>query len=112
MGLQELFLLVLVPIMLAGFAFWAWMIIDCATNEPSVGNDKLVWMIVIVFAQFIGALIYYFVRHCKRLEEARVRILCASLPTHPAFAASPRGATGSAPDPPAAFHPSGTPGSN
>jgi Phospholipase_D-nuclease N-terminal len=71
MGIPEMFiLLVLVPIALAGTAFWIWMIVECATNEPSVGNDKLVWMIVIVFAQFIGALIYYFVRHCKRLEEA------------------------------------------
>jgi hypothetical protein len=112
MGLQELFVLFLVPIALAGLAFWIWMIVDCATNEPSVGNDKLVWIIVIVFAQFIGALIYYFVRRSKRLEEARVRNLCASLPTHPAFAASPLSATGSVPDPPAAFRPSGTPGSN
>jgi heme/copper-type cytochrome/quinol oxidase subunit 2 len=70
MGLQELFLLTLLPIALAGLAFWIWMIVDCATNEPSVGNDKLVWMIVIVFAQVIGALIYYFVRHCRRFEEA------------------------------------------
>ena len=46
------------------------MIVDCATNEPSVGNDKLVWIIVIVFGQIIGALIYYFVHHTKRLEEA------------------------------------------
>ena len=66
MGLMELFALVA----LAGLAFWVWMIIDCATNEPSVGSDKIVWMIVIVFAQIIGALIYYFVRHCKRPEAA------------------------------------------
>jgi heme/copper-type cytochrome/quinol oxidase subunit 2 len=70
MGIPEMFVLLLVPIALAGFAFWVWMLVDCATNEPSVGNDKLVWIIVIVFAQVIGALIYYFVRHCKRLEEA------------------------------------------
>jgi prolipoprotein diacylglyceryltransferase len=63
---MELFALVA----LAGLAFWVWMIIDCVTNEPSVGNDKLSWIIVIVFAQVIGAFIYYFVRHCKRLEEA------------------------------------------
>jgi sterol desaturase/sphingolipid hydroxylase (fatty acid hydroxylase superfamily) len=71
MGIPEmLILLVVLPIALLGSAFWIWMIIDCATNEPSVGNDKLVWMIVIVFTQFIGALIFYFVRHSKRLEEA------------------------------------------
>lgn len=70
MGLQELFFLLVAFVGLVGTAFWIWMIIDCATNEPSVGNDKVVWMIVIVFTQFVGALIYYFVRHTKRLEQA------------------------------------------
>lgn len=70
MGLQELIFLLVAFVGLVGTAFWIWMIIDCATNEPSVGNDKVVWMIVIVFTQFVGALIYYFVRHTKRLEQA------------------------------------------
>lgn len=45
------------------------MIVDCATNEPSEGNEKLVWIVIIVFAQIIGALIYYFVRRPKRQAE-------------------------------------------
>jgi len=53
-------------LILTGFAFWIWMIVDCATNEPSTGNDKVVWIIVIVFTHFVGALIYYFVRHRPR----------------------------------------------
>jgi hypothetical protein len=67
MGLMELLLLTVVPI---AMAFWIWMIVDCATNEPSIGNDKLVWIIIIVFGHVIGALVYYFVRHCQRFEEA------------------------------------------
>jgi len=50
----------------AGFAFWIWMLIDCATEEPSTGNDKLVWIVIIVFTHIIGASIYYFVRHRPR----------------------------------------------
>jgi hypothetical protein len=49
-----------------GGTFWIWMIIDCATHEPSNGNDKIVWIIIVVFAQIVGALIYYFVRHRPR----------------------------------------------
>lgn len=49
--------------------FWIWMLIDCATKEPSQGNDKVVWIIIIVFTQIIGALIYYFVRRPKRKAE-------------------------------------------
>jgi hypothetical protein len=66
MGFMELFFLVA----LAGLAFSVWMLVDCLTHEASVGNDKLVWVLVILFAQPIGGFIYYFVRHCKRFEEA------------------------------------------
>lgn len=48
------------------FVFWIWMLIDCASNEPSEGNDKLIWILVILFAQLIGALIYFFVRRPER----------------------------------------------
>jgi len=66
MGPMELFFLVA----LAGFAFSIWMLVDCVTHEPSVGNDKLVWTLVILLTQPIGAFIYYFARHSKRFEEA------------------------------------------
>jgi hypothetical protein len=68
--LAVLFLLV-GPVLLLLFAFWLWMLIDCATNEPSEGNDKIVWIIVILFAHWIGAAIYFFVRRPKRLELQR-----------------------------------------
>jgi heme/copper-type cytochrome/quinol oxidase subunit 2 len=54
---------------LLGCAFWIWMIIDCATKEPSEGNDKLVWIVIIVFAHIVGALIYYFVRRPRRIAQ-------------------------------------------
>lgn len=53
----------------AGFVFWVWMIVDCATNEPSEGNDKLIWILVIIFTSWIGALIYYFARRPQRIEQ-------------------------------------------
>jgi hypothetical protein len=49
--------------------FWIWMIVDCASNEPSVGNDKVIWILVIVLAGWIGALIYYFARRPTRIRE-------------------------------------------
>lgn len=49
--------------------FWIWMIVECATKEPSYGNDKIVWIVVIIFAQLIGALIYYFVRRPQRIAR-------------------------------------------
>jgi len=54
---------------LASLAFWIWMLIDCATEEPSTGNTKICWVLIIVFATFVGALIYYFVRRPQRYAE-------------------------------------------
>ena len=52
-----------------GTVFWIWMIIDCATKELSEGTDKIVWILVIIFAHLPGALIYFFVRRPKRIAE-------------------------------------------
>jgi len=51
---------------LAALAFWIWMLADCATKESGQGNDKLIWILDIVFTQRIGALIYFFVRRPER----------------------------------------------
>lgn len=64
--------LIMIPFMLVALAlmlFWIWMIVDCATKEPSTGNDKVVWILVIVLTNWIGALIYFFVRRPQRKRE-------------------------------------------
>jgi membrane-bound ClpP family serine protease len=53
----------------AAFGFWIWMLIDCITKEPGEGNEKLIWILVIVFTHFIGAAIYYFVRRPERIHN-------------------------------------------
>ncbi|MGG6239713.1 PLD nuclease N-terminal domain-containing protein [Nodosilinea sp. AN01ver1] len=60
----------LVPgaIALAGFAFWIWMLVDCATQESNSGNTKVVWILIILFANGIGALIYFFFRRPQRRQ--------------------------------------------
>jgi len=64
-----IFPLLFLVIGIGGTVLWIWMIVDCATKEPSEGNDKLVWMLVIVLAGLIGALIYLFARRPKRIEQ-------------------------------------------
>ena len=60
------FALFAVVLGLAAMALWIWMIIDCATNEPSEGNDKVVWILIIVLLSWLGALIYLIVRRPQR----------------------------------------------
>jgi peptidoglycan/LPS O-acetylase OafA/YrhL len=55
---------------LLGTAFWVWMLVDCAMNEPSDSNDKIVWILILVFTGIIGAVLYYFVRRPRREIEA------------------------------------------
>ena len=54
-----LILFVLIPTI-----FWVWMLIDCATKEES----RIPWLLVILFAGWLGAAIYFFVRKLPRKE--------------------------------------------
>lgn len=49
-----------------GTIFWIWMIVDCASNEPSEGNNKIVWILVIALTHVVGAAIYFFARRPER----------------------------------------------
>ncbi len=63
-----LFLVPLVVVLVAT-VFWIWMLIDCLTKEPSEGNDKLIWTLVIIFTHGVGALIYLLVRRPERIRH-------------------------------------------
>jgi hypothetical protein len=39
--------------------FWVWMLFDCLKRDFK-GNDKIAWVLVIIFAKVIGAAIYLF----------------------------------------------------
>lgn len=63
------FWLLLLFLGVAGTVLWIWMLIDCAVNEPSTGNDKIVWILVIVLTHGLGALIYLLVRRPARMAR-------------------------------------------
>ena len=60
--------IILAVLNIGGIVLWIWMLIDCVTNEPSEDNNKIVWILVIALAGWIGALIYLFVRRPRRKE--------------------------------------------
>ena len=55
-----LIVLLIAAIAILGTVFWIWMIIDCAKRDFKKDNDKVIWILVIVLLQLIGAIIYYF----------------------------------------------------
>ncbi|MEZ0295022.1 MAG: PLD nuclease N-terminal domain-containing protein [Candidatus Methylacidiphilales bacterium] len=55
-------------VIIGGSIFWMWMLIDCAMKEPSEGNDKLIWILVIILTHFVGGILYYFIRRPERIK--------------------------------------------
>jgi hypothetical protein len=63
-----LFAMIGICLSLACGAFMLWVLLDCVGNEPATGNDKVVWLLMIVLVPWpIGALIYYFFRRPDRI---------------------------------------------
>ncbi|QLC49190.1 PLDc_N domain-containing protein [Methanolobus zinderi] len=68
-GIPFLMVFLFFGIGIVGTIFWIWMLVDCAMKEPSQGNDKLIWVIIILFTHLLGALLYFFVRRPQRIRE-------------------------------------------
>jgi len=62
----EILIVIFIALNIAGTVFWIYMLIDCATQE--VGQDKLVWVVILVATHWVGSLVYYFYQRPKRLD--------------------------------------------
>jgi hypothetical protein len=54
---------------LGALVFWIWMLVEALTRETDEGNNRLIWVLVIVFAHWIGALIYLLARRPERIRK-------------------------------------------
>lgn len=66
MSFGELQFLALAALWASLAGFWVWMLVDCLIYMPKGSFEKLTWSVVIVFASFIGALIYCLVQRRAR----------------------------------------------
>jgi phospholipase D-like protein len=65
----------IVPFMVLGFinlGVTLWALLDCAMNEPSQGNDKIVWIIIILVTGLLGSVLYFMFRRPKRKRELSI----------------------------------------
>ena len=60
-----LFGLIFFAIAVAAFVFWIWMLVHAITNKGLADTEKIVWVLVVLFLHFLGALIYFFVGRPK-----------------------------------------------
>jgi hypothetical protein len=63
--LGGLFFLIACAIGVAAFVFWIWMLIHAISNNGLTGTERIVWVLVVFFFHFVGALIYFFVGRPK-----------------------------------------------
>ena len=59
-------ILFFLPIALAVFAFWIWMLISAIQNKGLTEGEKIAWVLVIALLHLLGAILYFFVGHPKR----------------------------------------------
>jgi hypothetical protein len=52
-----------------GFIFWLWMLVECVTKESDQGNTKIVWVIIIIFTNLVGAVLYFLIQRPKHYVE-------------------------------------------
>ncbi len=65
-GIYEILLLSVVPVL---FVLWLWALVECLTKESHEGNTRIVWVLVILLAPGVGALLYLLVRRPQRWVE-------------------------------------------
>jgi len=54
-------MLVGLPLAVASFAFWIWMLIHAAQNKGLGEGEKVAWVLIIALLHFLGALVYFIV---------------------------------------------------
>ena len=61
--------------MLALMALWVWMLVDVIKRDFPQPNEKTMWVLVVILAGWIGAIIYYFMIKRKSDLAAKAGVL-------------------------------------
>ena len=62
--MESMFMVTWAIMMLVGLAttvFWIIELVDCLKSDFKGPNDKLIWILVLILAGPLGALIYFFI---------------------------------------------------
>jgi len=62
---------VFLGVVILGFFIWIWALIHMLTNQTLQGTEKIVWAIVIVFLNVLGAILYFLVSPFVRLNPPK-----------------------------------------
>ncbi len=66
------FMLLITGLVIFTVVFWLWMLVDCLQRKKF--EDKLVWVLVILFLNVLGSILYYFIAKEKtQAKKSRKR---------------------------------------
>ena len=65
-GVPMLFMAFVVLIAIVAVGLWLWALVDCLRDETAVGNEKLLWALIILLGGAIGAILYLVIRRPQR----------------------------------------------
>jgi len=68
------------------FVFWVWMLIDCAQAPEDPANNRVAWILILVFTHWLGALLYFLIVRQPRINRARRSNSLSSPPFPPSAA--------------------------
>jgi CDP-diglyceride synthetase len=63
--------LFIVLVVILCIVFWFWMLIDCLQRKKF--EDRLIWVLVIIFLGLIGTILYYFLVKSKAKTRRRTK---------------------------------------
>jgi len=46
---------------MVGLAFMIYMLVDCAARKFNENSQKVIWILVIIFLNVVGAIVYYYI---------------------------------------------------
>jgi hypothetical protein len=62
-------ILLAISLAIAVIVFWFWSLIDCIRNNDISSDERLIWVIVIIFLSIIGSIMYYLLGRKKKTEH-------------------------------------------
>jgi hypothetical protein len=68
LGLTEIFLILVLLVV----PLWIIALVDILKNDFK-GNDKLIWLLVVILLPFIGSLCYFFIGRKRRIAVSKDR---------------------------------------
>lgn len=78
-GIEIVGITLAVAVVIAWGLFWLWMIIDLLKRKSMDGTNKLIWLVVLVFINVIGVLLYFFMVY--RPERKAMKPAAAPMPS-------------------------------